>query len=83
MSIELDDFTLAIEQILGKVPGNVRVRCLLFEVLIEGTGIFSIHVDLGHDWELTAVVLSDPVFDMLLWMGLLTSKLVAREGNND
>ena len=83
MSIELDDFTLAIEQILGKVPANVRVRCLLFEVLIKGTGIFSIHIDLGHDWELTAVVLSDPVFDVLLWMGLLTSKLVARESNND
>ena len=82
MGEELDNLTLAVEQVLGKVPGDFTIGRLRSQVLEDRAGVVPIDIDLAHDWESDLVVLFDPVLDRGLIIRLLRAKLVAREGQD-
>ena len=44
MSKELDELTLAIEQVLGEVPSDLAVRRLCLQVLVEGRSVVTLDV---------------------------------------
>ena len=61
---ELDDLTLAIEEVLGEVPSNLAIWRLCLEVLVDGGGIVALNIDLAHDRESSLVVRGDKILDL-------------------
>ena len=77
-----DDLPVAVEEELLEVPRDFarKFRICFFgcEVLIKRHGIVAIDIDLGHHFELHAVVLFAEFGDLLGRTRLLFAKLVAR-----
>ena len=82
MSKELDELTLAIEQVLGEVPSDLAVRRLCLQVLVEGRSVVTLDVYFAHEWLGELIIGLHPLLDLSLRPRLLRAKLVAREGQN-
>ena len=52
------------------------------EILEYLVGIRSIDITLVHEWESNAILLVDSIFDLLVWVGFLVVKLIARESDD-
>ena len=64
MGEELDDLTLAIQQILGKIPFDLVVGRLFLQVLVDCRGVITLNIDFAHERETDLVVLGDPVLNL-------------------
>ena len=51
MGEELNDLAVAIEKVLGKVPGNLRIRGLCLKVGVQGTLTVTLDVALAEQGE--------------------------------
>ena len=79
MGVELDNLALAVEQVLGEVPCDIAVGRLLLQVLVDWRGILTVDFNLTHERETDLPGRGDPLKDLSLGLGLLRTKLVARE----
>ena len=75
------DLTLGIDEVLGEVPGDLRV-CLVLQELEEVVSVVTYAVALFEHGELNAVRFSHPVENLSVRVRLLPSELVAGEGEN-
>ena len=82
MSVELDDLTLAIEQVLGEVPSDLAVRRLCLQILENCTSVLILDIYFAHEWLCELIIGLHPLLDLSLRPRLLRAKLVAGEGQN-
>ena len=81
MGVELDEVTLSVDEVLGKVPGDLGIGSLSLQVLVDGTGILTLDISLAEEGESNRVVRSDPLVDLLLRPWFLCTELVT--GNSE
>lgn len=81
------DLAVAADEELFKVPLDAleahQARLLSLEPLVERAGLVAIDVNLLHDREADAVVDLAKVLDIVVGAGLLVTKLVAGEAEDD
>ena len=82
MVIKSGNISVAINQVFGKIPFNLRLGRLIFESKIEGVCVVANHVDFAKHGEISLVSFSHPIFDLLLRPRFLFSELVARNRND-
>ena len=82
-----DDLALAVDQELGKVPGDVageiRVGLLARQELVERVGPLALHDDLGEQRERDAEFRAAELLDLGVGTWLLVAELVGRERQDD
>ena len=77
MSVELDHFSVLVDEELGEVPLDLGIGSLRGKAGIQRADVLALDVNLGKHWELDSVVACNPVLDLRLGPGLLRTKLVA------
>jgi hypothetical protein len=60
-----------------------KTRFRSLQKLINGMDIVSVYIDLIHERESYAIVVLTKFFDLFVWSGLLSSKLITRKSKND
>ena len=77
VSVELDHFSVLVDEELGEVPLDLGIGSLRGKAGIQRADVLALDVNLGKHWELDSVVACNPVLDLRLGPGLLRTKLVA------
>ena len=78
MMIELEYVSLAVEQVLGKVPLNlIGLRVVLLQVTIQWALAISLDINFAQKGELDIVGALYPFVDLTLFPGLLFAELIA------
>ena len=79
--VVLDDVSVAIDQEFAKIPPNLCLG-LTREPLVQIACGWSFHINLAKDGESDSILFRHVRNDGIFWVGLLTTKLIAREGKN-
>ena len=82
MMEELNEVSLSIQKVLGEVPLDLRVRGLLFQILIHRADVVSDNFHLAHERECNSVCGENPLFNGFFTLRLLVFKLVAGESED-
>ena len=82
MGAKTNYVAIFVYEVLEEVPLDIVIRSLFLQVFVQVAGTISLDIDLAEKGELDSELLVDPVFDLLLFPGLLCTKLVAGAGQN-
>ena len=82
MGAKTNYVAIFVYKVLEEVPLDLVIRSLLLQVFVKVADTVSLDIDLAEKGELDSELLVDPVFDFLLFPGLLRTKLVAGAGQN-